>query len=150
MELHPHFLKFDEASIEENHAEVLLFGEKTRVVCASLLRMEGELLFVFRPSEIDVLEKPEENTIGGIIRRATFLGDIVDYLVEVEGETLRVQTKATKLHRGEMGLPQNKPRRPSRAPLISLSLFSQLLNPRVRDKTVAALFNYANIEKAQK
>ena len=92
------FLKFDKVRIEENKAEVVLFGGKVRVACAPPLKKQGKLIFVVRPSEIELLENPAENTVEGTVKRATFLGDIVDYIVEVEGKNIRVQTKATKIH----------------------------------------------------
>ncbi|WP_370520476.1 ABC transporter ATP-binding protein [Thermococcus sp. LS2] len=93
------FLKFDDARIEESYAEVTLFGGKVKVRCAPPLKKEGELVFVVRPSEIDILGSPAENTVAGTVKRATFLGDIVDYLVDVEGEEIRVQTKATTVYK---------------------------------------------------
>jgi len=93
------FLKFDDVKIEDDRAEVTLFGGRVKVVCAPPLKKGGELVFVVRPSEIDLLDKPEDNTVPGKILRATFLGDIVDYLVDVEGEKIRVQTKATVLRK---------------------------------------------------
>ncbi len=93
------FLKFDDVKIEDDRAEVTLFGGRVKVTCAPPLKKDGELIFVVRPSEIDLLDKPEENTVPGKVLRATFLGDIIDYLVEVEGEKIRVQTKSTVMHR---------------------------------------------------
>ncbi|WP_056933361.1 ABC transporter ATP-binding protein [Thermococcus barophilus] len=91
------FLKFDKAKIEENHAEVTLFGGKVKITCAPPLKKKGELILVVRPSEIDILKNPEPNTVEGIVKRATFLGDIVDYLVQVEGQEIRVQSKPTEI-----------------------------------------------------
>lgn len=91
------FLKFDNVSIDKNIVEVTLFNGKVKLRCAPPLKKEGELILVVRPAEIDILKNPEPNTVEGIVRRTTFLGDIVDYLVEVDDQEVRVQTKPTEI-----------------------------------------------------
>ncbi len=92
------FLKFDSAKIEEKKAIVTLFGGQIVLEVAPPVKKEGELILVVRPSDIDVYDKPVENSAEGVIKRATFLGDMVDYLVEVQGQKLRVQDRPRRIY----------------------------------------------------
>ncbi|MDR2860751.1 MAG: ABC transporter ATP-binding protein [Elusimicrobiota bacterium] len=52
------------------------------------LKSEGEIVLASRPSEIDFVS---ENGIPGILKRKSFLGEIVDYAVDVNGTEIRIQ-----------------------------------------------------------
>ena len=87
------FIKFDDMKIDGKHADVLLFG-KVRVRCSLPLKDGKDFVLVVRPSEIDLLKKEEPNTVEGKVIRATFLGETIDYLIQVEDYNLRVQTRS--------------------------------------------------------
>jgi iron(III) transport system ATP-binding protein len=52
------------------------------------IALDGRLLLASRPSEIDFVENGEAR---GLVKRRTFLGEIVDYVVDVAGQEIRVQ-----------------------------------------------------------
>jgi iron(III) transport system ATP-binding protein len=52
------------------------------------LKSEGEIVLASRPSEIDFVS---ENGIAGTVKRKSFLGEIVDYAVDIAGTEIRVQ-----------------------------------------------------------
>ncbi len=91
------FIKFDDVKIEGDKAEVTLFNGSIKLNCAPPLKRSSKLILMVRPSEIDILKNSQPNTVEGVVKRATFLGDIVDYLVQVGDQEIRVQTRQTML-----------------------------------------------------
>lgn len=56
-------------------------------------RMRGEAVFSLasRPSEIQFTSESDPRGVRGIVRRKAFLGEIIDYLIQVGDQELRVQ-----------------------------------------------------------
>ncbi|MDR0486337.1 MAG: ABC transporter ATP-binding protein [Elusimicrobiota bacterium] len=52
------------------------------------LKSEGEITLASRPSEIDFVS---EGGVPGIVKRKAFLGEIIDYAVDVNGSEIRIQ-----------------------------------------------------------
>lgn len=52
---------------------------------------EAKVSWASRPSEIDFVPKDEAGALTGVVNRKAFLGEIVDYQVQVGEQTLRVQ-----------------------------------------------------------
>ncbi|MDR1828101.1 MAG: ABC transporter ATP-binding protein [Methylobacteriaceae bacterium] len=67
----------------------------------------GEWMLGCRPSEIDLAK--EGPGIGGIVKRASFLGATMDYLVEVDGVPLRVIQDTHQAFDGGKLLQENQP-----------------------------------------
>lgn len=67
---------------------------------AAEIRAAGHATLACRPSEIDFTA---EGGLRGIVRRRAYLGEIVDYLIEVGGQNVRVQKgrRAPGPHEGE-------------------------------------------------
>lgn len=57
-------------------------------------KMKGEALFnlASRPSEIKFTSNTDPSGVRGVVLRKSFLGEIIDYLVQVGDQELRVQT----------------------------------------------------------
>mgnify|MGYP000545347899 CR=1 FL=1 len=92
------FLKFDRVDFEGDRAKVTVFGKVTLDCAPPLKGGEGDLLLVVRPSDIEILREPHPNTVEGTITRVSFLGDIVDYRVQVGDQEVRVQAPPDVLH----------------------------------------------------
>ncbi len=92
------FIKPDKVEIRNGKAYVEIFNNKLRLAVAAPLKETGEVVLIIRPMDIDLSKKPVPHSIKGIIRRATFLGDIMDYLIDVEGVTIRVQDKSRVIY----------------------------------------------------
>ena len=54
----------------------------------------------FRPSDVEISR--EEKGLKGVIRRANFLGASMDYMIEVDGETLRTEIETHKAISGNL------------------------------------------------
>jgi len=88
------FIKPDKVEIKDNVAYVEIFNSKLRLKVAAPVKEKGEVVLIVRPMDIDLSKKPVPLSVKGVIKRATFLGDIMDYLIDVEGITIRVQDKS--------------------------------------------------------
>jgi len=49
-----------------------------------------EWVAAFRPSDVQIAHELESEKLNGIVRRASFLGAMMDYMVDIDGATLRV------------------------------------------------------------
>jgi ABC-type Fe3+/spermidine/putrescine transport system ATPase subunit len=59
----------------------------------------GATTLAIRPEAIRLDAAPDAlNVLAGTIREATFLGNVIDYEVEVAGQRLRVQTDRRRFH----------------------------------------------------
>ncbi len=92
------FIKPDKVEITSDKASVEIFNHQLRLQVAPPLKETGEPVLVVRPMDIDVYSKPVPGSVRGKVKRSTFLGDIVDYLIDVEGTTIRVQDKSRVIH----------------------------------------------------
>ncbi|NPA98992.1 MAG: ABC transporter ATP-binding protein [Crenarchaeota archaeon] len=92
------FIKPDKVEIRDDKAYVEIFNNKLRLEVAAPLKEKGEVVLIVRPMDIDLSKKPAPQTVKGVIKRATFLGDIMDYLIDVEGTTIRVQDKSRVIY----------------------------------------------------
>ncbi len=92
------FIKPDKVEITSDKASVEIFNHQLRLQVAPPLKETGEPVLVVRPMDIDVYSKPAPGSVRGKVKRSTFLGDIVDYLIDVEGTTIRVQDKSRVIH----------------------------------------------------
>lgn len=64
--------------------------------------IEGEVFMSIRPSEITIHQQKEvPKTLKGVVDRAVYLGDIMDYLITVSGVTFRVQSKNRSIRNGD-------------------------------------------------
>jgi iron(III) transport system ATP-binding protein len=81
--------------------EVLSEDEKTCVVrlpgehellCSSGASKKGKALLSIRPEDIRVSRSPSKGSVKGTVRRAVYLGNVVDYRISINDHELRVQT----------------------------------------------------------
>ncbi len=92
------FIKPDKVEITGDKASVEIFNHQLRLQVAPPVKETGEPVLVVRPMDIDVYSKPVPGSVRGKVKRSTFLVDIVDYLIDVEGTTIRVQDKSRIIH----------------------------------------------------
>jgi iron(III) transport system ATP-binding protein len=82
-----------------NFLEVTLAGDELRlngrnsslplpVAPPAELKAVGKAVPASRPSEIDFTE---EGGVRGLVKRCAYLGEIIDYRIDVEGQEIRVQ-----------------------------------------------------------
>lgn len=61
----------------------------------------GDVTMSIRPEDITIGPMSEDSEISGYVRRVTFLGNVVDYRVEINGVTVRVEAKKTEFREGD-------------------------------------------------
>ncbi len=87
------FIRFKSVRFSEGRAYVTL-PSGALITCAPPVREGSEYVVVVRPSDIELLKELTEGGVEGVIKKVTFLGDVVDYRVEVEGQEVRVETSS--------------------------------------------------------
>ncbi len=92
------FIEYDSLEKTENGYLVTLFGGRITLRVAPPVKEEGKTILVIRPTDIDLFKEEKPNTAPGKIIRSTFLGDIVDYLIDIDGQKIRVQDKARTIY----------------------------------------------------
>ncbi len=87
------FIRFKSLRLSKDKAYVTLpTGEV--ITCAPPVKEGNEYVVVVRPSDIELLTKPEGECIRGVIKKVTFLGNVVDYRIDVGGQEVRVETSS--------------------------------------------------------
>lgn len=92
------FLPARVQSCSDHETRVSALGVSFRVPPTAGVTRDQSLLLHIRPYDIHFVdESVQENVLPGIIKQATYLGNIVDYRVEVaQGTTLRVQASTER------------------------------------------------------
>jgi iron(III) transport system ATP-binding protein len=88
------FLPVHIESLNARFAQVSAAGATFTVATMPGLAKGGSILLHIRPYDIELVgDQVEQNVLPGVIKQATYLGNVVDYRVEVrEGLALRVQS----------------------------------------------------------
>lgn len=89
------FIPAEVLEIEDGRVAVHVRSEPLTVPALEGLHVGREVLIFIRPNNVELrlaVGERRDNELPGIIRKATYLGDKVDYRVEVHGLEVRVQT----------------------------------------------------------
>lgn len=99
---------FIEGRVKLNKPVVLDIGANAELIIVPLEQVKiGEKILIFiRPNDVELVPERKielPNTFDGVIKRVTYLGDKIDYLVELNRKLeIRVQTKAAlRFKKGE-------------------------------------------------
>ena len=90
------FLEYKRLKFEGNAVSVELKCG-TEIVCSPPVRQGEDYVVVARPSDIEISTEPAPNAIPGTVVRVTFLGDSVDYRVDIGGQVVRVVAKSGRI-----------------------------------------------------
>ncbi len=89
------FLKHKKLKIEKDKAVAEI--DDVVIECAPPLKQGNEYIVVVRPSDIEVSTTPKPGTIKGVVTKTVFLGDLVDYRIDIGGREVRVETSSHTL-----------------------------------------------------
>jgi iron(III) transport system ATP-binding protein len=94
------FLPARVESYDATTAQIAVTGAKFTVPASLGLSRDQSILLHIRPYDIEFVgESAQQNVLPGVIKQATYLGNIVDYRVEVgQGVSLRVQASTDRRH----------------------------------------------------
>jgi len=84
------FIRFKSVEFCEGKALVTL-SEDAVIACAPPVRRASEYVVVVRPPDIELLKEPARGCVKGVVKKTTFLGDVVDYRIDVGGQVIRVE-----------------------------------------------------------
>lgn len=85
--------------LDGNYVPVSIGPHRLRARCACVGTEEDRMALVIRPESIRFGPGGDgANTIDAIVRDATFLGNLIDYVMDASGVALRVQAEPRELH----------------------------------------------------
>ncbi len=91
------FVKYRNARIDRGKALVEL--ENGIVIeCSPPPKESTDYLLLVRPSDVEILDKPRDGAIPGTVTRTMFLGNIVEYTVDVGWQEIRVESRSGKTY----------------------------------------------------
>jgi iron(III) transport system ATP-binding protein len=100
---------FMEGKVLDSHGLVTRVALKGlgEIVCSQQVQQSGDLLVLWRPEYVDIhpgftLGEGEENHWQGRIVRRTYGGNYTNYIVEVDGVTVQVQTVKAGFEKGQL------------------------------------------------
>ena len=90
------FFEYRSIQFEEDHVCVELKNGYV-IKCAPPVKTGSEYVVVVRPSDIEILTRAEPDTIPGTVVKTTFLGNVVDYRIDIGGQIIRVESKSSDI-----------------------------------------------------
>lgn len=87
-------------SRHDKGCEVELPGKQTLLCKTDISGREDAILSV-RPEDMEIFRSPTKETVKGTIKRAVYLGNVVDYRVSINEHELRVQTSPRQIFQPE-------------------------------------------------